>query len=483
MIENIIRDVIDAAAAKPPEQPKENPGAESANTETPTPQMTLEQINARIGELAALSPIEYDQIRENEAKKMKIRVSTLDKEVSRLRPVDTEESGDLIFPVPETWPETVDGGTLLSEIVATIKRFVVCFDETAIAAALWIVMTWFVDVIQVAPLAVITAPEKRAGKSTLLEVFGLLCNRPLQCSNITPSALFRTIEEYRPTLLIDEVDTFARDNDELRGVLNSGHKRGGAFTIRTVGEDHRPKRFNVWGAKALAGIGALPDTIMDRAIKLELRRKKPGETVGRLRHVKPGLFDDLTAKLARFADDNRETMRTARPRLPAFLNDREMDNWEPPLAIADIAGGDWPQMARSAARKISEADNGADSIGCELLADIQEIFEARSINDVSLKDLLRYLCDDDEWPWATYNRGNSITTRQLSKKLRGYGIETKQGWYANGNGKGYEACQFADAFDRYIPKREEADGCSADESDIYLSSNPRIFGNTETMLY
>ena len=125
--------------------------------------------------------------------------------------------------MPEPWPEPVDGDDLLSEIIATIKRFVVYLDETAIAAALWIVMTWFVDVIQVAPLAVITAPEKRSGKSTLLEIFGLLCNRPLQCSNITPSALFRTIEDYKPTLLIDEMDTFARDNDELRGVLNSGH--------------------------------------------------------------------------------------------------------------------------------------------------------------------------------------------------------------------------------------------------------------------
>ena len=435
--------------------------------------MVLDQINTRIGELAALSPIEYDQIREDEAKKMKIRVTTLDKEVSRLRLDDTaEESGDLTFPVPEPWPETVDGGVLLSEIVAAIKRFVVCLDETAIAAALWVVMTWFIDVIQVAPLAVITAPEKRSGKSTLLEIFGLLCNRPLQCSNITPSALFRTIEDYRPTLLIDEVDTFARDNDELRGVLNSGHKRGGAFTIRTVGDDHRPKRFNIWGAKALAGIGALPDTVMDRAIKLELRRKKPGETFGRLRHVKPGLFDDLAAKLARFSDDNRETMRTARPRLPVFLNDREMDNWETPLAIADIAGGDWPKLARAAARKISEAGNDAYSIGCELLADIQDIFEAKSLNSVSLKDLLRHLCDDDEWPWATYNRGNPMTTRQLSMKLRGYGIETKQYRYGTETGKGYEACQFTDVFDRYIPRRKETAADNPDdETDIYLSSS------------
>ena len=203
--------------------------------------MELVQISVRIRELSALSLVEYDQIRENEARKMKIRVSTLDKEVSRLRVDDTSESGDFIFSVPEPWPETVDGGALLSDIVANIKRFVVCLDETAIAAALWIVMTWFIDVIQVAPLAVITAPEKRSGKSTLLEVFGLLCNRPLQCSNITSSALFRTIEDYRPMLLVDEADTFARDNDELRGILNSGHKRGGAFTIRTVGEDHRPK--------------------------------------------------------------------------------------------------------------------------------------------------------------------------------------------------------------------------------------------------
>ncbi|MBK8318826.1 MAG: hypothetical protein IPL05_09715 [Betaproteobacteria bacterium] len=166
-------------------------------------------------------------------------------------------------------------------------------------------MTWFMDVVQVAPLAVITAPEKRCGKSQLLFLLGRLVHRPMAASNITSAALFRAVDAWKPTLLVDEADAFMKDNEELRGLLNCGHTRDSAYIIRVVGDDHTPKRFNVWGAKALAGIGHLADTIIDRSIVLELRRKLPHEEVLRLRHAEPGLFDDLSAKLARFAIDTR----------------------------------------------------------------------------------------------------------------------------------------------------------------------------------
>jgi putative DNA primase/helicase len=138
-------------------------------------------------------------------------------------------------------------------------------------------MTWFIDVIQVAPLAVITAPEKRCGKSLLLSLFGQLVARPITASNISPAALFRSIDAWNPTLLIDEADAFMKDNEELRGLLNSGHTRDSAYVIRIVGEKFTPTKFNTWGAKALAGIGHVADTLMDRAVILELRRKLPHE--------------------------------------------------------------------------------------------------------------------------------------------------------------------------------------------------------------
>jgi putative DNA primase/helicase len=202
--------------------------------------------------------------------------------------------------------------------------------------------------------------------------------------------------------------------------------------------------------KALAGIGHLADTIMDRSIVLELRRKLPHEEVLRLRHAEPGLFDDLSAKLARFAIDTRERLRRCRPDLPHALHDRAQDNWEPLLAIAEMAGGEWPQIARHAALKLSGSTEDGGTMGNELLADIREIFESKRLAKISTADLIQHLCDDDEKSWATYNRGRPITPRQVAKKLKEYGIASKNLRINYEVVKGFDHEQFKEAFARYL---------------------------------
>jgi putative DNA primase/helicase len=156
----------------------------------------------------------------------------------------------------------VDGGELLPDIFANIKRFIICDDETALAAALWTIATWFVDDVQVAPIALITAPDKQCGKTQLLTVLSKLAYRSMNASNITAAAMFRTIDKYSPiTVFIDEADSFLNENNELRGVINSGHTRDTAFTFRCVGDSHESKDFSTWGFKAIAGIGKPPPTI------------------------------------------------------------------------------------------------------------------------------------------------------------------------------------------------------------------------------
>ena len=263
--------------------------------------------------LAKLTPLQYDKVRKGEATAMGVRPSTLDAAVRSAR---KDEGDDSPFEEIEPWSEPVDGAVLLTTIADVVKRFIICEPDTANAVALWVAMTWFIDVIQVAPLAVITAPEKRCGKSMLLFLIGRLVSRPLMSSSISPSALFRSVDTWGPTLLIDEVDACLKDNEELRGLINCGHTRDSAFTIRCVGDDHTPKKFNVWGAKALSGIGHVADTLMDRSIILELRRKLSHESVDRIRHAEPGLFHELCQKLARFAEDTSDQVRLARPDLP-----------------------------------------------------------------------------------------------------------------------------------------------------------------------
>lgn len=417
-------------------------------TETAT-ESSIDPLTAAVYRLAKLSPLEYDKVRKEEAKALGVRPGTLDTVIKGAR---KEEVNDSPFEEVEPWPNPVDGAALLTTISTTIRRFIICGQETAYAVALWVAMTWFIDVVQVAPLAVITAPEKRCGKSMLLFLIGRLVPRPLMSSSISPSALFRSIDAWQPTLLIDEVDACLKDNEELRGLINCGHTRDSAFTIRCVGDDHTPKKFNVWGAKALSGIGHVADTLMDRSIILELRRKLPHESVDRIRHAETGLFNDLCQKLARFADDNSERVRLARPDLPPSLNDRAQDNWEPLLAIATVAGGDWFKIGTAAALKLSGGESLSMSIGTELLADIQEIFEHKKVDRISSVDLIKELCADDEKPWCTFNKGFQIKPRQIAARLKGYGIHSKTIRIGFGETpKGYEVSQFKEAFSRYIP--------------------------------
>lgn len=355
-----------------------------------------------------------------------------------------------LFPEVTLWPEPVDGAALLENLASAIRAHVIADPATIHAAALWAAFTWFVDVVSVAPIANITAPEKRCGKTVLLGVLARLACRPLAVSNIAPAALFRALELWTPTLLIDEVDAFLDAHDEARGILNAGFTRDTAFVIRCVGDDHMPTRFNVWGAKALCGIGKIADTLADRSIPLRLRRKMPGERTVKMRHADPEHFAILVGKLARFAVDKREAVRLARPTEIEGLNDRANDAWEPLLAIASVAGGDWPRLARQAAITLHGLEGEAPSIGAELLGDIQIAFGRKHTTKLFSSDLLQALCDDEESPWATWNRGKPIQPRQLSRKLAEFGIKSKdvrQGYEVK---KGYHLEQFADAFERYL---------------------------------
>jgi len=457
-----VKACIEAAAMPAPAPEVESPSQAESDS-------TTNLFDAAIDKLAALSPLEYDLVRKAEAKALGVRPGTLDAAVKSMR---KGNDNDLPFIEVDPCPEPIDPAELLTDIARTVRRFIICNEEVSHAVALWVAMTWFIDVVQIAPLAVITAPEKRCGKSLLLSLLGKLTARAISASSISPAALFRAIDAWNPTLLIDEADAFMKDNEELRGLLNSGHTRDSAYVIRTVGDNFTPTKFTTWGAKAIAGIGHVADTLMDRAVILELRRKLSNEKVERIRQAEQGLFDDLRAKLARFADDYRETVRQARPPLPNSLNDRAQDNWEPLLAIAMIAGGEWLNTGTTAALKISGSESTSQTIGTELLSDIQEIFEEKQIDRISIAELVKSLCSDDEKPWSTYNRGLPIKPRQLSKKLKGYDIQSKTVRNGIEVAKGYEKSQFEDAFFRYVDTQKDISSLPPENSGYKLQPAP-----------
>lgn len=409
---------------------------------------------ATLARLATLSLFDYDRVRKDEAAALGVRPGILDKLVAAARDEESDADG-LPFPAVEPHPEPIDPAQLLSEVSDTIKRFIVLDDEQAHAAALWVAFTWFIDVVDVAPLAIISAPEKSCGKSQLLFLFGKMACKPLLASNMRAATLFRMAEKWRPAMLIDEADTFIKTDEDMAGLINAGHTRDAALAWRLVGDDFEPKSFNVWGAKALAGIALerhLPDTTMSRGIIFEMRRKLEHESVSRLRDAASGVFEDITAKLARFAADYSQDVRLARPTLPDALSDRAQDNWEPLLAIAACAGDEWVERAAKAALKLSGAGDKTVSTGNELLADIQDVFESKGVDKISTAGLIAALVWDEEKTWATYNRGKPISAKQIARQLTGYGIRSKTVRLGGETAKGFEVSQFSDAFARYLPK-------------------------------
>lgn len=433
--------------------PSPNDSALVSNTSAPT-----RNDDELIASLAAMKPLEYERVRIEQAKRMGCRPAVLDTLVKTARNEEPEPT-NLLFSEVEPHPDPIDPAILLSEISFTIRRFIVLTMEQADAAALWIAFTWFIRVVGVAPLAIINAPEKACGKSQLLDVIGRMSARYLFGANITTAVLFRLIESCMPTILIDEVDTFMRENEELKGLINAGHTRTSAFVWRIVGENHEPKSFSVWAPKALAGIALerhLPDSTMSRGIVFNLRRKLPHETVERLRHADCGEFEEIASKLARFAADYSQQVRFARPALPDELSDRAQDNWEPLLAIAGCAGAEWFTRGKTAALILSGSTEASVSTGNELLADIQHVFERKKVPKISTVDLIAALCNDEEAAWATYNRGKPLTPRQLAKQLSAYGISSKTVRLGHANTpKGFDVWQFADAFARYLAAPEK----------------------------
>jgi putative DNA primase/helicase len=409
-----------------------------------------------IARLAGLSEIEYERQRPQSAKVLQMRAPVLDRLVQKERKaIDVDDDGKqgrrLDLPDTEPWHEPVRGEELIQDLCTQIKRYVVLGDHATLAVALWIIHAHALDAAEHSPRLHIASPEKRCGKSTLLGVIEPMLPRALSVENITSSALFRTIEAAQPTLLLDEADSFLVDNEEMRGLLNAGHARGGTV-IKAVGEDFEPRQFTVWAATVIAGIGRIPTTIEDRSITIQLRRKLPGETVERLRSIRRGHIAEHGRKAARWAADHLDGLRDADPELPDSLSDRGQDNWRPLIGIADAIGHGWSERARQAAVALDGDGIGEEpTAGVMLLSDIMEIFEDRGTERLSGAEIVQALNEMEERPWPEWRRGKPVTQNSVSKLLKPFGIAPKKIRFHNDTARGYKRGVIQDAGQRYVP--------------------------------
>jgi Protein of unknown function (DUF3631) len=360
----------DTAGTKLAQRAKEAPLWEPP-TESGKEEDEATDADAEITQLAKLSLVEYDNQRKGAAEKLGVRTPILDKLVAAERAklgLDTDDGKQgraIEFPEPEPWPEPVNGAALLEDLARSIRRHVVMSDAARDEAALWVLHAYMIDCFLVSPRLGVTSPTKQCGKTTLLDVLGRCVPRPLSTANVTPAALFRVVEGYRPTLLVDEADSFLHDNDELRGVLNSGHRKGGTV-LRTVGDDHEPRAFNTFCPTVIALIGHLPDTLHDRAVIVDLKRRLRTEAVEPYRSDRAGHLDVLARKAIRWAKDHADAVAERDPAMPEGIINRMADNWRPLLAIAEEAEGKWPERARKAAEaaRVAAADDDASRSSC-----------------------------------------------------------------------------------------------------------------------
>lgn len=427
--------------------------------------------------LAKLPLVEYDRSREAEAKRLKIRAVTLDTEVARRRPVadNAAAQGQAVeLADVELWPQSVIGADVLNDVAETISQYVVLPDGAADVIALWTAHAHTFASFLHTPRLNIQSPEKRCGKTTLRDVLATLVPKPLATENLTTAVLFRLIDKDQPVLLADEYDAWIHDNEELRGLLNAGHKRG-ARAYRCEGDNHEVRGFNVFAPVVLAGIGNLPGTLHDRSIVIKLVRAKPGEVKTGFDSRRIQTETELCRKLARWCGDYAKQIEASDPILPSRAFNRLADNWRPLFAIAEVAGGDWPQrVAHAFTLLTTQEDADAHGIGTMLLADVQAAFKDAAADRMFSKSLVESLVAMSDRPWNEI-RGKSqkpITENWLAHRLRGFGVSPKTLRIGSDRAKGYELQDFQDSFGRYLAELSNRDTVTSPEN-IGANSQPQ----------
>lgn len=416
----------------------------------------FKEMDAVIVEAAARLPLlDYDR-RKDELVELLGGVSkiTLDSMVKRARRTNTEDDeedivSNSIFSDEEPWSEPVDGKTLVGEIQVIVRSHVILSAHEALAVALWILLTYVFRAFRVCPRLLVSSPEKRCGKTTLLETIQALCFKGLAAANISAAALFRGLEAWAPTLLIDEADTFLAGNDELRGILNSGHTKSTAYVIRTVGDEHEPKLFPTFAPIAIGMIKRPPDTLLDRSVVIGLQRKLGTDPVAPLPLESEQGYLPIRQKCLRWVKDHVDQLQANRDLTPADIgNDRARDNWIPLTAIARQCG--LLEEAQMACRKLTLKDD--ESLTVELLLDIQQIFRESNKNKLPSKTLVKKLVAMEERPWSEYSRGKPLTQNKLAQLLKGFDVHTVQAKVGTKNLKHYQLSDLQPIFDRYLKK-------------------------------
>ncbi|MGE2731411.1 DUF3631 domain-containing protein [Mycolicibacterium vaccae] len=349
-----------------------------------------------------------------------------------------------------------DGCQTLNEVEHFLSRFIAYpNDHARHAHTLWLAHTWRMDEWESTPRLAFMSAEKGSGKTRALEVSQFLVPRGIRVSQASTGYILAKISDDPPaTLFYDEIDTVygsrAKGNEDLRALLNAGHRRG-ATAGRGTWENGvlDGQEYSAYCAVALAGLGNLPDTVADRAVVIHMKKRKRTERVEPWRQRTNG--SEAVALGGRL----ESWMATVNLILPDQMpvEDRAADVWEALVMVADAAGGHWPDRARKAAIAFTATDEKV-SVGVQLLGDLRVAFG--SDGKLTTEQILSSLSDLEEGRWRYFHSdGESFNARDLSNHLRPFGIRPVDLWIDGRNLKGYKADDLRDSWERYLAPTEE----------------------------
>ena len=397
------------------------------------------------------------------------RLSRENEEREPTPPLDAN-SPERVPGVPRVPIAADEGATILDDAFAYLKRFVSYPSEhTSVAHVLWCAHTHLIEAFESTGRLAFLSPEPESGKTRALEASEPLVARPISTVNASAAYLFRKAGDDAgpPTVLFDEIDTIfgakAGEHEDIRGFINAGHRRGATYGRCVVhGNAVMTEEVPVYSAVAMAGLGWLPDTLLSRSIIIRMRRRLKTEKVEPFRqriHVREG--QAIGQRLSLWAKSVLKDAEAARPEMPAGVEDRQADAWEPLLVVADLAGGEWPQKAREAAvALVTVARETPVSLNLRLLEDLRTVFLNRLVaieqaqpHGLGTKTILDDLCALEDSPWQTINKGERLSPDQLSRRLRDYSVKRTNLRLTPGvreQTKGYPIAPLADAWRRYL---------------------------------
>jgi hypothetical protein len=366
---------------------------------------------------------------------------------------------------------------LLDSAEAFCRRFLTALSDSHFRLlALWVAHTYVIDAAETTPYLHVTSAEPESGKTRVLEVLDLLCCKSTQLIDPSGASLYRGLDSGEiVTLLLDEVDNFLpggkADSDAKRtivGLLNGGYRRG--IRVPRVTDGRNLQWFEPFGPKALTGIGALPQTLESRSIRYRIRRRRRDrEPIERFRR-KPALADaePIANGFASWANETIvSALEFADPELPEALSDRQQDACELLVALADMAGGEWPQQTRDALVEVFDEARkaaAAESRGTLLLADLRDAFDKLG-DPVATSALIARFNGFDERPWGGWSEGKGMGPRDLARLLRPFEIRPKTVRLSDDKTpKGYSRKDCEDAFARYLEPQSATSATTAQPS-------------------